>query len=159
MSGLLACQWTDASGRVLKNETADTDAVLGVVFPEQSSAILKLSLSSLASGLRTPYTLTNIRFYLTGDAVNSLLQWAPDFGLDISSDGGVSWTRFSASAGNPADATTWIPMSGKAVNATARDGLLGPLDVAMILLRLTTPPNPTSYGLYRFEIGIDLDLW
>ena len=164
----LHVMWEDASGNIVhgfdpvNGVWVDQPFISGLAFTDAPGGAVMVQFRSSASFLQSPETLLNVRLYLTGQDPGTLnllaTQWPPAAGLDISFDNGVSWTRFSITAGNANDSTTWIPMPGAAVSSVAPDGQIGPNDVATATLRLTVAPGTTDFGIYLFQIGIDFDV-
>ena len=139
----------------------DEDLVLGLANPNLVTAPIEVFLRSNAAMIDSQEILNHVRIYLAGaaaDLTRLLEEWpATGNGLEVSFDGGRSWTRFSTVAGNPADPSTWIPLPGVAISSVAADGQIGPMDTARLHLRLNVGAVPDAI-FSRIRIGIDCDV-
>lgn len=170
MTSIPSVSWIDNSTQTLLHGydavagATDKETSLGVLYPQTLGDPVTLLLRSSAFGQGDGFVLANVKFYLGADdpsTIDMLLNQWPSLGagVDISFDRGITWTRFSAAAGNPADSSTWVLLQGKAISSVAPDGKLTPLDSALLTLRVQTPVNLPSQGLFPFQICVDCDVW
>lgn len=138
------------------------EAVDGISFPGNSTIPISISMASSARGLQTFDTLRNTKLYLTGDPTQiATIQtvWPPlGGGLFISYDGGKTYTAFSSTYGYQADPTTWPLVPAVSIGLNGEDGVLGPFDSAMFVLKFVIPEAATQYQIYDIALTADFDV-
>lgn len=177
--------WKDIVGAVVyrgadwsQDQWRQADLVEGVLQPGAYSAVFTAVLQNPVQERRleavsrdgsssgTPEKFVNVRLYLDADdpAMVALLldQWPlAGAGIELSFDRGISWTRLSSAAGHPERPSTWILLPGSSVTEGAPDGELGPFppfNRATIQMRVRTPAETGSFGLFRFRLVPDADV-
>jgi hypothetical protein len=156
--------WSDVSNNIL------TKTWFPIGFPGTSSTPIQLQVRSNAADIGTFETLTGVKFYLTGNAVDvSTVQtiWPsiggtdrPELngGLDISFDFGRSYTRFDVNNGLQSNPNTWISLPAEAVGLQGADGTLGAFDTAHLLIRIVVPPGAIQFKKLDIRLALDFDI-
>jgi hypothetical protein len=156
--------WTDASNNVLPIDW------FPISFPGTVSSPIQVQVRSNAGALQTYETLTNVKFFLTGDPddVNTVQNIWPflgsvskpelNGGYEISFDFGRTYTRFSTTMGLETDPSTWIPLPVEAVGSQGTDQTLGAFDTAHLIVRVVVPPGATQFKALDIRLGLDFDI-
>lgn len=136
----------------------------GVLHPGQTSTVKQIWLQSTCGIRQSLEIFRNVKLYLQppADSKTLLLSTWPALngGVDISFDRGVTWTTFSETAGNPDDATTWLPLPAGAIGLSAQAGTLTPNDTAVLYLRVRMPQQANSDLVrYRFSLAVDFEVY
>jgi hypothetical protein len=150
----------------LNGVVVPTQAYMSVGFPSLVSGPVTLTVASPAGINNTKEILTNIQFFLDGPDADLLQSWTTinsikttlNGGVEISFDGGLTWSRFNATTGLKSNKATWVQLPGAAISEIATDGTLTPNDSGTILLRLVIPPSFSDYRVISFLIGTDFDV-
>jgi hypothetical protein len=139
----------------------------GINFPGRVTKAKLVSVSSSGLANDELRTLTNVKLYLDGeDSAIVQLDWPtrggvnrPDLsgGLEISFDGGQTYTRFSATKGLKGDSSTWIDLPAIAIGLQGTDNQLGPFDTAQMYLRMILPPDADTKP-YDVYLEADFDI-
>lgn len=142
-----------------------------ISFPGDVSDPQFFSLQSSAAKNQTFETLIGVGFYLIGADVaavqgewpylgNSYSPARPDFngGIEISFDGGLSWIRFTTTAGWKADRSTWIPLPEIALGAAGLAGQLSPYDIASLTIRYVLPPNLSMNKVLDVQLAVGFEI-
>lgn len=159
---MLSLSWTSDSTLVSNR------LYLPVTTPASSPKPVNLSFYVQSDPGQTD-NLANVRFYLDGDpgtleAVQttwpaiSTTQTALNGGLDISFDGGRTYTRFSTTYGYKQDPATWPLLPASATSFSSQDGVLDAFDAANLTLRLVVPPSATEFGTLDLSLGTLFDV-
>lgn len=147
--------------------------VYPVSFPGSLSIPQVATLRSSARATNTLETLSGVKLYLTGNTSdlsivqgqwpylgNSFTPSRPELngGMEISFDGGRSYTRFSNEVGLEATSATWITLPAVSVGLNGIAGQLGPFDQAHFLLRFNIPQGATLYKVPDVRLAADFDI-
>lgn len=158
--------WKESGTLVRDNSTLGTSR-FGISFPGTSSKAKMVTLCSSSIPIGEFRTLKNVKLYIDGiDAKTIQTIWPifggskrPDLsgGLDISFDGGNTYTRFSSSVGLKSDPSTWLDIPAQAMGMQGVDGQIGPFDTATIYLKLVIPPSINTQ-VYQVNLEVDFDI-
>jgi hypothetical protein len=135
-----------------------------ISFSGEITDAVSFTLSTSAQSLQTYETVQNVKFYLTGDPndVNLVQELWPNLnpsgGLDVSFDGGNSWTRFSQSVGLASDPVSWLLLPQAAVGIGGLAGRLSPTETASLQVRLTIPAGNPTTKILNLELAVDCDV-
>lgn len=148
--------------------------VFPVAFPGQFSDPLSVFLSTTAMQSQTFETLKNVQLYLEGDDEDIEvvqqnwpylgLGYSPrrkdlEGGLEISFDGGRSYTRFSVDQGYRSDPNSWITVPAVSIGYGASDGVLTAFDRASFLVRMVVPPHAKDTRLFNLRLEVSCDVF
>jgi hypothetical protein len=163
---------------ILKSGAVSNPLVLPVTFPAMTGPTQKLALSTSAVADGTFASLVNLQLYLQGDPdqLNTLLNVWPNYGsgttpqqpelnggIEISFDGGYSFTRLGAlpdgtNLGFADDPTTWITVPASCIVPGTVDGVLGPFDLAMLSIRYIVPPLADQFQIFNVRLEAAFDV-
>jgi hypothetical protein len=143
-----------------------------ISYPGITTGVYSMTLQSSALSTGTMETVTNVSFYLDGDALdlqivrdlwtvlgNVAVPSRPELsgGVEISFDNGNTFTRFDSNVGNKNLPETWIPLPASATSSGIA-GQIGPYDIATMLVRWVIPPGATEYKLFQVGVNVDCDV-
>jgi hypothetical protein len=156
--------WSDEFNNVLTSES------FAICFPGVTSQAKNIQVTTNATTLQTFETLVDVAFFLTGDTndINTVQNIWPTLGgssnlqfnggIDISFDGGQTFTRFDSTHGVKATPSTWIPLPSEAIGLGAIDQTLGAFDTAHFIVRYIIPPGATQFGKLNISLSLGFDI-
>lgn len=137
-----------------------------ISFPSSVTDPQNISLQSSSLISNKNYVLKNVYLYLIGEDANTIQNIWPylggstrpelNGGLEISFDG-INWTRFNHTTGLKSARNTWLLLSSESTG-NAQDGVLGPLDVANLMIRYIIPYEITLYKVLDVSLGINFEV-
>lgn len=144
----------------------------GIVFPGQTTIAQLLTLYSSARYDGLGETLTNVKFYLDGDADSlAVIQdiW-PDQGggLQISFDHGLNYFTFKQGPDGIGDKnypSTWLSFSESYISIISgapttivNTGTIYAVEDVQILVRLIVPAQANQFKIYLPVLQVDVDI-
>lgn len=156
--------WSNSSGVPI------TSAGFPVGFPGTISTAQILEVASNAIALQTYESLVGVGFFLVGDAndINTVQNIWPTLGgttqpqlnggIDISFDGGQTYTRFDSTHGVQGTPSTWIYLPAVSVGAQGTAETIGAFDTAHFIVRYVIPPGATQFGILNISLGLGFDI-
>jgi len=150
-----------------------TGLSLPVSFPGTTTQGTAITMTSSSVDLHTLETFTNVRFYLGGDTDqlafiqgpsnnSEVIPWTENItspgGVQISFDGGKTFTLFDQTHGYIGDPSTWIILPEIAVGTGGADGVLGPYDMASMIVQVTIPELADQLQMISVNLNVDFDV-